>query len=145
MKISVHEAEKLSLEAIRGFVEASERLRFESQSREQVYGWVELVLRQQEYLRHGNAVRGLLRRYVEKITGLSRAQVTRLIASYMATGEVRVAAYRRHRFAQRCIQRFYAEHLNPYLNFHRPRAQADPEIDCQRTHPSKLQALPDHV
>jgi hypothetical protein len=43
------------------------------------------------------------------------------------------------------IQRFYAEHLNPYLNFHRPRAQADPEIDCQRTHPSKLQALPDHV
>jgi hypothetical protein len=39
LKISVHEAQKLSLEAIRGFVEASESLRFESESRKQVYGW----------------------------------------------------------------------------------------------------------
>ena len=58
----MHEAEKLSLEAIRGFVEASEGLRFESESREQVYGWVELVLRQQDYGRQGKAARGLLRR-----------------------------------------------------------------------------------
>jgi transposase InsO family protein len=29
------------------------------------------------------------------------------------------------------IQRFYAEHLNPSLNFHRPCAQADPEIDAR--------------
>jgi len=101
LKISVHEAEKLSLEAIRGFVEASEGLRFESESREQVYGWVELVLRQQEYPRQGKAARGLLRRYVEKMSGLSRAQATRLIGRYLATGEVRAAAYRRHRFAER--------------------------------------------
>jgi len=101
LTISVHEAEKLSLEAIRGFVEASESLRFESESREQLYGWVEVVLRQQDYHRQGKAARGLLRRYVEKMTGLSRAQVTRLIASYRASGEVRQAAYRRHRFAQR--------------------------------------------
>jgi hypothetical protein len=101
LTISVHEAEKLSLEAIRGFVEASESLRFESESREQVYGWVEVVLRQQDYHRQGKAARGLLRRYVETITGLSRAQVTRLIASSRGSGEVRLAAYRRHRFAQR--------------------------------------------
>jgi hypothetical protein len=36
-----------------------------------------------------------------------------------------------HRFAQGYIQRFYAEHLNPSLNFHRPCAQADPEIDAR--------------
>jgi transposase InsO family protein len=101
LKISVHEAEKLSLEAIRGFVEASECLRFEGESREQVYGWVELVLRQQDYQRQGRAARGLLRRYVEKITGLSRAQVTRLIGCYLATGEIVARPYRRHRFAQR--------------------------------------------
>jgi len=97
----VHEAEKLSLEAIRGFVEASEGLRFESESREQVYGWVELVLRQQEYQRQGKAARGLLRRYVEKITGLSRAQVTRLIGCYLASGAIVARPYRRHRFAAR--------------------------------------------
>jgi hypothetical protein len=27
------------------------------------------------------------------------------------------------------IQHFYAQHLNPYLNYHRPCAQADVEVD----------------
>jgi transposase InsO family protein len=97
----VHEAEKLSLEAMGRFVEASGEIRFESQNREQVYGWVERVLVQQEYARQGKAARGLLRRYIEKMTGMSRSQVTRLIARYIATGRVRPTVYRRRRFPDR--------------------------------------------
>ena len=97
----MHEAENLSLEAIGRWVEASEEIRFEGENREQVYAWVELVLLQQEYGRQGKAARGLVRRYIEKMSGLSRAQVTRLIQRYMATGEVRAAVYRRRRFPQR--------------------------------------------
>ena len=97
----MHEAEKLSLESISQFVLASEELRFESENRQQVYEWVESVLVQQEYTRQGKAARGLLRRYVEKMTGLSRAQVTRLIACYTASGRVEVTVYRRRRFPQR--------------------------------------------
>jgi hypothetical protein len=41
-----------------------------------------------------------VRRYIEKISGLSRAQGSRLTARYMATGRVQVTAYRRRRFAQ---------------------------------------------
>jgi transposase InsO family protein len=59
------------------------------------------VLCEQEYARQGKASRGLLRRYIEKITGMSRAQVTRLIGRYMANGRVEARAYRRHRFAAR--------------------------------------------
>jgi transposase InsO family protein len=98
LNISVHEAEKLSLEAIGRFVEASEELRFEGENRQQVYGWVEQVLVRQEYAQQGKAARGLVRRYVEKMTGMSRAQVTRLIARYTATGQVRPTIYRRRRF-----------------------------------------------
>jgi len=83
------------------FVEASGEIRFESQNREQVYGWVERVLVQQEYARQGKAARGLLRRYIEKMTGMSRSQVTRLIARYIATGRVRPTVYRRRRFPDR--------------------------------------------
>lgn len=101
MNISVHEAEKLSLEAIGRFVEASEEIRFEGANRRQVYGWVEGVLVQQEYLQQGKAARGLLRRYIEKITGLSRAQVTRLITRYQAGGRIQPTVYRRQRFPQR--------------------------------------------
>lgn len=101
MNVSVHQAEKLSLEGIRRFIEASQDLRFEGKSREQVYAWVEQVLCRQQYLQQGKAARGLLRRYIEKMTGLSRAQVTRLIARYTTSGQVRATVYRRHRFPQR--------------------------------------------
>ena len=94
----MHESEKLSLEAIGRFVEASEDLRFEGENRHQVYGWVEQVLVQQEYAQQGKAARGLVRRYIEKMTGMSRSQVTRLIARYTATGRVRPTVYRRRRF-----------------------------------------------
>ena len=97
----MHEAEKLSLEQIRGFILASEELRFASEDRLQRYAWVERVLIEQQYASLGKVARGLLRRYIEKMTGLSRAQVTRLIASYTACGQVRVATYVRHRFAPR--------------------------------------------
>lgn len=94
----MHAAEKLSLEAIGRFVEASEKLRFEGQNRQQVYGWLEQVLVQQQYTQQGKAARGMVRRYIEKMTGMSRSQVTRLIARYTATGQVRPTVYRRRRF-----------------------------------------------
>lgn len=97
----MHEAEKLSLEQIRCFISASEELRFASENRVQRYEWVERVLIEQQYAGQDKAARGLLRRYLEKMTGLSRAQVSRLIHRYMACGRVRVAEYRRHRFAPR--------------------------------------------
>ena len=83
------------------FVEASEEIRFESKNRRQVYGWLERVLVEQEYALQGKAARGLVRRYIEKMTGLSRAQVTRLIARYTATGGVHLTVYRRRRFPER--------------------------------------------
>jgi transposase InsO family protein len=101
LNISVQEAEKLSLEEIRQLLEASEGIRFAGVKRAQVYSWIELVLCEQEYARQGKASRGLLRRYIEKMTGMSRAQVTRLIGRYIASGRVVVRAYRRHRFAAR--------------------------------------------
>lgn len=97
----MHEAEKLSLDQIEAFLNASQAIRFEGETQGQIYHWIEQVLCQQEYHKQGRAARGLLRRYLGKMTGLSRAQVTRLIGRYRACGTVQPAAYRRHRFAQR--------------------------------------------
>ena len=101
VNIRMHEAEKLSLEAIGCFIAASQEIQFEAEDRQQLYGWVERVLVEQEYAQQGKAARGLLRRYVERMTGLSRAQVTRLIARYTATGRVVATVYRRRRFPAR--------------------------------------------
>jgi CRP-like cAMP-binding protein len=48
------------------------------------------VLREQEYTRQALRERGLLRRSIANMTGLSRAPVTRLLARYVATGQGRV-------------------------------------------------------
>ena len=97
----MHESEQLSLDQIQQFLKASQGIRFEGKTQEQIYGWVEKVLVHHHYLKQGRRARGLLRRYLEKMTGLSRAQVTRLIERYGKTGKVAVTVYRRHRFPQR--------------------------------------------
>src|SRR5437016_13566527 len=99
--ISVHETEKLSLQEIGKFLLAAQEVRFEASQREEVYGWIERWLCQQEYVRQGRRARGLLRRYIGKMTGLSRAQLTRLVGRYVATGQVGKKATHRHRFPQR--------------------------------------------
>ena len=97
----MHEAEKLSREQIQAFLNASEAIRFEGETQAQIYHWIEQVLGRQEYHRQKRQARGLLRSYVAKMTGRSRAQVTRLIARYRKSGSLQPAAYRRHRFPQR--------------------------------------------
>src|SRR5260370_41763862 len=71
------------------FLRASEAMRFEGETRQQVNPWMERVLCQRQYHQQGRAARGLVRRYVGKMTGLSRAQGTRLIACYRRCGRQR--------------------------------------------------------
>jgi transposase InsO family protein len=99
--INVQIGQRLSLEQIRAFLEASDPIGFRGRNREEVYGWVNQTLRQQGYQELKRSERGLVRRYVEKMTGLSRAQTTRLITLYLKGEEVKLKPYRRQRFAQR--------------------------------------------
>jgi transposase len=93
--------EKLSLDQIRALLEASQEVRFTGHSRDDIYDWVGKTLREHDYANQGREAKGLLRSYVAKMTGQSRAQVTRLIGKYVTTGEVRSTTYRRHRFPTR--------------------------------------------
>jgi hypothetical protein len=95
------DGEKPSLEQIRAFLEGSEDIEFEGKKRQEVYEWITRTLRGQGWREQGKKVRGLLRRYLEKMTGLSRTQVTRLVARYEEHSEVKDKGYRRHRFPSR--------------------------------------------
>ncbi len=97
----MEDGETLSLEQIRAFLEASGEVRFQAHDRGELYGWVNQTLRRQDYGRLKRDGKGLVRRYLAKMSGLSRAQVTRLIHCYQQGGEVKPRPYRRHRFANR--------------------------------------------
>ena len=88
----------MSLEGIRAFLAASEPVEFAGQKREEIYSWVERTLREQDYTRLRRPEKGLVRQYVGKMTGLSRAQVARLVRSYCQKGVVKAQPYERHRF-----------------------------------------------
>ncbi|MGH9626692.1 MAG: integrase, partial [Bryobacteraceae bacterium] len=75
--------------------------RFEGRSRREVYEWAEKLLTEQQYLRQGRRGKGLLRAYAGRMTGLSRAQVTRLVTRFRKTGRLELARGRRHRFRSR--------------------------------------------
>jgi len=93
--------ESLSLEEIQAFLEASEEVGFKGRNRDEVYQWVNETLRGQRFQEMKRIGRGVVRRYIEKMTGLSRAQVTRLITLYLGGEEVKAKPYRRHSFTKR--------------------------------------------
>jgi hypothetical protein len=95
------DSEATSLEQIRAFLAGSGEVRFAGQRREEVYFWTEQTLVRHRYTALKRREKGLLRRYVARMTGLSRAQVTRLIASYIDSGRVKAAVYQRTKFATR--------------------------------------------
>jgi transposase InsO family protein len=97
----MQEEKKLSLEQIEEFLEASQEWQFAAKEREEIYEWLTDVLKQHQYGQQGRGAKGLLRRYLAKMTGMSRAQITRLIARYGEAGAVKAQGYRRHRFANR--------------------------------------------
>ena len=96
--ISVLGAEKLSLIEIEAFLAASECVRFAGCGRAEIYGWVERLLCHHEYPLQGRRAKGLLRAYVERMTGLSRAQSTRLIGGYVGSGRIAVKPSGRPRY-----------------------------------------------
>jgi len=78
-----------TLEQIRAFLEGTQPLDFRVPGREGAYDFIVRQLRRFGYAGLGKADKGLVRCYLKKVTGLSRAQVTRLIAQFGKNGRIR--------------------------------------------------------
>lgn len=92
------DSQTTSLEQIRALVSANSAVRFTGQRREEIYEWVEKTLVRHEYAGLRRPDKGILRLYIGQLTGLGRAQVTRLIGGYLETGRVIAVPYQRSRF-----------------------------------------------
>ena len=77
-----------SLEQICAFLGGSQPLGFETPQGEITYEFVAQTLGRFGHTHLGKADKGLLRRYLCKVTGRSRAQMTRLIAQFRKTGRI---------------------------------------------------------
>jgi len=99
--MQMQNAETLSPDRIREFLNLSREIEFTAQNQAEVYAWVQRTLVAQEYARQAKKRRGMLRAYIKKMTGLSLPQIARLVRMYRATGIVELKTYRRRRFARK--------------------------------------------
>jgi hypothetical protein len=97
--ISIDDTETTTLEQIQSFLAGSGEVRFTRYSRVEVYVWVEATLVRHQYAGLQRGGKGLVRRYLSRMTGLGRAQVTRLIAGHRHTGRVKAVKNWISRFA----------------------------------------------
>jgi predicted DNA-binding transcriptional regulator AlpA len=78
-------SQTISLQQIRA-LDANSAVPFVGQRREEIYAWLEKTLVRHEYAGLRKPDKGVLRLYMAQMTGLSRAQVSRLTGGYQQTG-----------------------------------------------------------
>src|SRR5260370_24589875 len=88
MNIAMEKTERVALGEIREFVEGSRAIGFAAPKGQAVYEFIERVLKSQQYRRINRGQKGIVRRFLAKMTGLSRAQLTRWIGRWMKTRRV---------------------------------------------------------
>ena len=93
-----------TVDQIRAFLKGTEHVEFEVQGKEQRYAWTEHTLRRFHYHELARAERGLILRFIQRVSGLSRAQVTRLVRQYRRNARVR-----RHQRTVRPFTRRYTQ------------------------------------
>lgn len=88
MIVTLHTAGLQTLAQVRAFVEGNQPVSFTLTDRTASYLWMTETLKRFRYAHGSRADKGLLRRYLAKVTGLSRAQLTRAIAQFVHQGVI---------------------------------------------------------
>jgi transposase InsO family protein len=103
MVIDMNEAQVRTLEQVRQVLEGTQSLEFRrAEDDEGRYAWIESVLRRFDYRQLPRAHRGPVLAYLQRLSGYSRAQITRLVSRW-DSGKPLVKDYRApvHAFARR--------------------------------------------
>ena len=88
MIVKLHSQRLQTVDEVRAFLSRVATFDFKPHSREEAYRWMRDTL-QLGYLRLSKADRGAVKTYLKKVSGLSRAQTTRLIRQYRDSGRIR--------------------------------------------------------
>jgi len=87
MVINMEEAKLRTLEQVKVFLNGTTEVAFRV-PKEERNQFIERVLNRFGYAPHGRVDKGVLLRYIERMTGLSRQQVTRLVRQYRKHGKL---------------------------------------------------------
>jgi len=99
MTITMDDTQITTLEQVQAVLDSPEGLAFNRVGREELYGWIDSVLKRFDYFKLHRKAKGLVKAYLQRLSGLSRAQMTRLVTRDQLEGEIKPGYARRNRFA----------------------------------------------
>lgn len=89
MVTHMNDSELSTLEQVQQFLDGTQSVQFHIEGKDACYAWMEGALRRFHYRDLGKANKGLILRYLARVSGYSRQQVTRLVKQYFKTGRIR--------------------------------------------------------
>lgn len=101
MTISMYDSHLKSVADLAAFLKSSEGITFAAHNKDEVYQWIQHAIVTFRYHFVKRKDKGTVKMYIQKMTGYSRAQVTRLISQQRQTGYVRRKKPQGHRFVQK--------------------------------------------
>jgi hypothetical protein len=101
MIIRMKNLEQLTLDEMEQFIDSNQRLKIDPAERETRYQFVERVLKAHGYGKLNKRRRGILRRFLVRVTCFSRAQMSRLMGQWQRTRKVRRKPAQRPNFPRR--------------------------------------------
>ena len=99
MTVDMDDSQITTLEQVRKVLGSSEALTFKGASQEERYAWIEAVLDRFGYFSLAKKAKGAVRAYLSRMSGISRAQVTRLTAKKLQAGSIKTSYEGCHRMA----------------------------------------------
>jgi transposase InsO family protein len=101
MTLTMKDTALSSIKEVKKFLKSSRKVEFRRGNREEAYCWMEQTLEKFGYCSLSRGNKGIMKQYLKKVTGYSRAQLTRFIAQYRKTGKIKERRYKRNRFNKR--------------------------------------------
>jgi hypothetical protein len=98
MMVNMDDTHIRTLDQVRQALTNSRGITFKGVSRGHRYAWVESVLKRLRYFKLSREDKGAVKAYLERFSGFSRAQVTRLVTRQLREGAIKPSKARRHRF-----------------------------------------------
>ena len=101
MNIGMENLEKLTLAEMEEFLANNKQVNCTAVEKDAVYGFIERMLRVQQYRQLSKGEKGVVKKFLSKITGISRAQLTRLTHRWMEHRKIERRPARRPDFPRR--------------------------------------------
>ena len=101
MTLQMNDSSIISLQNIKEFLKVDNKVRFIAVSKKEKYGWIDEVLTKFRYFSLRKKDKSVIRKYIRKMTGLSGAQTTRIIAKKKNCGKALLSSKRKNTFGKK--------------------------------------------